>query len=160
MSGDLISVDIRAEALLARLAGSPDRLRNSMRQTVARLAIRVQGRVKEKLTGEVLHVRTGTLRRSINQRVVEDGPSIYAQVGTNVAYAHAHEYGFRGPVSVRAHTRTLATGTVQNVRAHTRQMNLPARSFLRSTLSEEQDVIRTDLRAAAIAAVQLSGDAR
>ena len=63
MSDQLI-VSMRAETLLARLAGTADRLDKGMRAAVERLSIIVQTGVKEdKLTGQVLHVRTGTLRR-------------------------------------------------------------------------------------------------
>lgn len=152
-----LTVEIRAEALLARLAGAGDRLQRNLRSKVQRLAIEVQSLVKQKLSGPVLHVRTGTLRRSINQLVTEDSTGIRARVGTNVAYAAVHEYGFSGSVTVKAHTRTLASGTVQNVRSFTRTMNLPPRSFLRSTLEEEAPRIRSELRAAALDAVQLHG---
>jgi phage gpG-like protein len=108
MSGDSITVEMRAEALLARLLGTSDRLMSTLRIVVNRLSIEVQSAVKEdKLTGQALHVRTGTLRRSIN-RVVNEGPSgVLATVGTNVKYAAVHEYGFNGDVTVRAHTRKI-----------------------------------------------------
>jgi len=148
---DGLSVSIRGEAVLARLQGMEDRLRTELRRAVTRLSITVQAAVKgDKLTGQVLHVRTGTLRRSINRKIEETQTSITATVGTNVRYAAIHEYGFDGIVGVRAHMRLQ-----RPVRAHTRHMRLPARSFLRSTLAERTTEITETLREAAMRAVRL-----
>ena len=167
MSDQLI-VSMRAETLLARLAGTSDRLQAGMRRTVERLSIIVQGGVKEgKLTGQVLHARTGTLRRSINRVVTEDASGVFATVGTNVVYAAAHEYGFDGIVNVRAHTRrareqmalrgkkrpSKSEGTI-NVREFTRHMVMPERTFLRSELRERTPEIRESLRTAALEAIR------
>lgn len=100
-----------------------------------------------KLSGQVLNRRTGRLRNSINQRVDSDASSVSAVVGTGVVYARPHEYGFQGTVNVPAHTRTqtmafgksIAARMVQ-VRAHPMRMNLPERSFLRSSLREKAPV--------------------
>lgn len=165
---DQLLVSMRAETLLARLAGTSDRLQAGMRRTVERLSIIVQGGVKEgKLTGQVLKARTGTLRRSINRVVTEDSSGVYATVGTNVVYAAAHEYGFDGVVNVRAHTRRSqaqlalkgkkrvgkSAGTV-NVREFTRHMVMPERSFLRSELRERTPEIRESLRSTALEAIR------
>jgi len=148
-----LTVSMRAEALLARLAGSQGRLQDNMRRAVDRLSIEIQGLVKQKLSGDVLSVRTGTLRRSINRQVEEQASSVIATVGTNVRYAAAHEYGFSGTVQVKAYTRRTPSGGTANVGAFQRQMNLPKRSFLVSTLNEQANKIRTELRAAALEAV-------
>ncbi len=163
-----LTVSVRGEALLARIAGMPDRLQSNMRTAVERLSIVVQTGVKEgKLTGQVLHVRTGTLRRSINRKITDDSSGVFATVGTNVKYAAAHEYGFDGDVTVRAHTRRAqqqmalkgkkrpgkSEGTI-NVRQFTRHMHLPERSFLRSELRDRTPEIRETLRQAALRAVR------
>jgi len=146
-----LTVDIRADALLARIAGVQERLQANLRSAVTRLSIVVQSSVKEdKLSGQALSVRTGTLRRSINRVVNEDASGVFASVGTNVVYAAIHEYGYQGPQSVREHTRRGAT-----VRAFVRNVNLPARSFLRSTLQEREGEIQMTLRQAVLRAVQV-----
>lgn len=161
-------VEMKAEALLARMTGGPDRLHTALRREVDRLSLRVQSSVKDdKLTGQALHVRSGTLRRSINRKVEETPSSIIATVGTNVAYAHAHEYGFDGQETVRAHTRRSvrqlavkrrdragkSEGTIE-VREFTRHVHIPERSFLRSTLREYTHEIQQSLRAAALEAIR------
>lgn len=148
-----LTVDIRAEQFLARLAGASDRLDAIMLRVITRLSVEVQAGVKDKLTGQVLHVRTGTLRRSINRKVDQSGGTTEATIGTNVVYAEPHEFGFDGLVQVRAHTRQTPSAGVANVRAHARQMHVKESSFLRSTLKEFQPRIVREIREAAIGAL-------
>jgi phage gpG-like protein len=124
---------------------------------IQELSLKLQRHViEDKLSGQVLKVRTGTLRRSINRRVTMSDTSIQASVGTNVKYARIHEYGFTGPEQVKAHLRkiTMAFGKplkeprTVNVRAFTRQMNLPERSFLRSALADMTGEILDGMTAA------------
>jgi phage gpG-like protein len=155
-------VAIDTSGLDAKLRRVPQQVEASVLRAVRRLAISLQGYVKtQKLSGQVLHVRSGTLRRSINQEVRQTGHAIQGTVGTNVSYARIHEYGFSGTVNVREHLRTvskafgrpLASPVTQTVRAHTKNVNLPERSFLRSALKDFEPRILSELKAAA------SGDA-
>lgn len=84
-----------------------------------------------------LNVVTGRLKQSITHRVSRSGKKIIGRFGTNVEYGPVHEYGFHGPVPVRAHIRTITQAfgrkikpTPVSVRAHTRQANIPARPFV------------------------------
>jgi len=94
---------------------------------------------------------TGRLRSSIpaSTRTGED----FVELGTNVEYAAIHQFGYHGPMAVPAHTRKItkawgkpiAPKTV-NVKAHTRQANIPARPFFPTkTLPAawKQDVLTT-----------------
>ena len=103
---------------------------NELRRTAIDLTAQVKG---GKLSGQVLNVRSGRLRRSINYRVTESATGTEVKVGTNVEYARVHEYGFAGRVSVKEHMRAG-----KRVRAHTKNMRVPERSFLRSTLKENR----------------------
>lgn len=167
----LFTVTVKTDVLEARLRSAPELMRASLLRAVTRLSIGIQRSVKEdKLTGQVLHVRTGTLRRSINRVVTDEPDGIFATVGTNVEYAAIHEYGFSGSVNIKAYVRqhrerlTYAqqykrtgavikgklTGTSSLVSAHTRQVNMPERSFLRSTLKDWEPRIVSELRQAAL----------
>jgi phage gpG-like protein len=146
------------ERLLVRFHALHPRIHGELSRTVQRLAIKLTAHVKQnKLTGQVLKVRTGTLRRSINYQVAVTPISTMASVGTNLSYAAIHEYGFRGVVNVRAHLRLaktvfgreLATPAVQHVGAHSRRVNIPARSFLRSALKDLKPEIVAQLEVAA-----------
>lgn len=144
-----LTVDVRAERILASIAGTTGAMMARLVREVQRLSIVLQTHVKaDKLTGQVLHVRSGTLRRSINRKIEQTETSVMAIVGTNVRYARPHEFGFQGTVTVPSHTRTSSRG-VATVREHTRRVNMPVRSFLRSALSDMERDIRADLRSAA-----------
>ena len=180
-----LTIDLRQDALMAHLSAFPERLATSVVRAMNRITIGLQARVKaEKLSGQVLHVRTGTLRRSINREVRASGSAgmIEGIVGTNVEYAAAHEYGFDGTVTVRAHVRRISTkfksealqsqngkaATIArwvgrsgknrfvkgyaDVAAHARHMHLPERSFLRSALKEYEPVARIELQRALLEA--------
>ena len=128
-----------------RLRAAAKPLREALRGAVERSALDLVAHVKkDKLSGQVLKVRTGRLRRSINYKMTTDGDSTTATVGTNVAYARRFELGWKGLEQVKSHTRTIKTAfgkalpspVVATVRAHKRQANQPARSFLVSSLED------------------------
>lgn len=96
--------------------------------------------------GRAILIDTGRLKRSI--RKIATGP-LQATFGTDVPYARAHNYGFKGTVNVKAHKRaTIGTIKVSTgksdqpfqkkktitgygtVKAHQRKMNLPQRRFI------------------------------
>ena len=146
-----VDVDIDEAAIRARVADVDAFIRGRARQSIGRLTLKLQRNIKrDKLTGQVLGVQTGTLRRSID-RVVRDGQdNIDGVVWTNVKYGLAHEYGFRGAVSVRTHLRQIKQAfgrsispRAVNVNAHTRNVNMPERSFLRTALREMEQEIRS-----------------
>ena len=97
--------------------------------------------VTNKLSGQVLRNRSGTLRRSINGKVEVSDAGIFGSVGTNIRYGHIHEFGYTGPETVRAHLRRSKAGNEYSVREHVRQVNMPVRSFLRSSLKDKQAAI-------------------
>jgi len=98
--------------------------------------------------GHAILISSGRLRNSI--RITEQNFN-RTVIGTNTPYAQAHNEGFKGIVSVKAHQRgkftsgkekyTTKAGKERNrtrkeqtgsgtVRAHTRNMNLPKRQFM------------------------------
>jgi hypothetical protein len=137
-----------ASEVRAKLEALPGNLRTALRNTINASIIDMEGQVKDKLSGPVLRNRTGRLRNSINALLTETETNITGSVGANMdmaRYAAAQEYGFQGTVSVRAHLRTITQAfgiTLKdgpktiNVREHPMRMNLPERSYLRSTLAE------------------------
>lgn len=124
-------------------------------KSVTILTLKLLRKVKaEKLSGQVLKNRTGTLRRSINYRVDVGFSSIVGTVGTNKEYAAAHEYGFDGEVTVKEHLRMIKQAFGQQLKtpkqitvsSHSRHMRLPERSFLRSALRELESEIKTEIQ--------------
>ena len=107
---------------------------DSVARQMMRCAIMVQRRVKEKLSGPVLKVQTGSLRSSIHAEVKAGRNSILGVVGTNIKYAGIHEYGGMGG----------RYGTAK----------YPERSFLRSSLKELTPEIKDLLKKDAIKTVK------
>jgi hypothetical protein len=78
-----------------------------------------------------------------------------------VKYAGFWEFGFHGSQNVRAHQRMVSMvfgrevpTFAQQVSAHTRRVDQDARSFMRSSLSEMSDKIRTTLTNSVVEAMR------
>ena len=141
--------------LTKRFKDSIPEIQNGVQKEIMRLALKMTGKVMGKLSGDVLRVRTGRLRRSIHPEWDFRQGYSGTTVGTNVEYAGIHEYGFSGSVLVKSFQRemTKAFGkpispTQVTVRAHTRNINMPERSFLRTTLREMNSEITDSLQLA------------
>lgn len=117
---------------------------------------------QEKLSGQVLNVKTGTLRRSIAARFETVDGEVRAYVGTNLKYARIHEYGLKGQVPVKAHQRMMNVAwgrRVKNphmidVRAHAMNVNIPARPFMAPSLAENREKITANIRQALAGALK------
>jgi len=149
------------EQVLIRFRGMGNSIRERLRAEIERQSIRVTGIVKrDKLSGQVLKNRTGTLRRKINYTVRETPTVITGTVGVKLAYAAAHEYGLDKIETVREHLRRITQAFGRpiepmqvSVGSHQRHMHIPERSFLRSTLREQAPTIRQALIAAVKGAI-------
>jgi phage gpG-like protein len=90
----------------------------------------------EKLSGQVLKRRTGTLSNSIISKVEEEGGELVAKVGSfgGVPYARIHEYGG----TYLRHRTNARAGSNASVGTY---VTMPERSYLRSTLAEQKEAI-------------------
>jgi hypothetical protein len=149
------------EQLLERLRALPDAINSGLLRGIIQLGIELQSDVQQdKLSGQALKSRTGSLKSSIDLRVDQSGGAITASVYSDSRYAGVQEYGFAGTVSVRASLRRIreafgrpiAEKTI-SVRAYDRRMDLPERSFLRSALEDMTPAIRDGVEAALAEAV-------
>ena len=106
--GEILGV----EKVVAFVGSRGPEVSKVLRLQVRNLAVMLSSYVKtNKLTGEVLKVQTGRLRRSITSKVLEQGSLVSGLVGTNVEYARAHEFGvdkFK-VVTVRDYIRKCAS---------------------------------------------------
>lgn len=146
--------------LVQRIGAFGPKIQGGLEKAIRRLTIELLAQVKaQKLSGQVLNVKTGRLRRSITQRIDGAGSaSVTGTVGTNVAYGKVHEFG--GPQTIRAHQRmmTKAWGKpvkeprLISVRAHIAKY--PERSFLRSALADLEPKIKATLQGAVTEAVK------
>jgi Bacteriophage HK97-gp10, putative tail-component len=147
--------------LLERLRALPHAINSGLLRGITQLGIELQRHVQQdKLSGQVLRSRTGSLRSSIGLQVDQSGGAVTASVFTDSRYAGVQEYGFAGTVSVRASLRRIreafgrpiAEKTI-SVRAYDRHMDLTERSFLRSALEDMAPAIRDEVEAALAEAV-------
>lgn len=164
-----ISLDSNATAILTDLQGFTAAMQSAVAAAMDKqnqLTIGIaQRRYLSGPRPAKLGVVTNRLRGSLNAAPARaTATEVISSLGTNVEYAGAHEYGFQGSVTVRAHARnvfrshqtkggavfdprtgrvkrqaskrvSLLTGQAQ-VRAHTRQMNVTARPFLAPALAD------------------------
>ena len=155
---------IGRESLMARLEHITPMLRLALTKAVMGQAVKLQALViVHKLTGQVLHVRTGTLRRSINMKVENTSASVTGAVGTNIHYGAMWEFGFTrtvgagargGPQSLISKVKANFTAGTAHALAHYYSQHPPgvktyaARSFLRTALAERTPAIREALTTA------------
>ena len=144
------------EQAVERLRALPEAVNSRLLRLITQLGIELQLAVQqEKLSGQVLRSRSGSLKSSIGVKVDQSGGAITASVFSESQYAGAQEYGFAGTVSVRASLRRMTEAfgrpiaeKMISVRAYDRRMDLPERSFLRSALDDMTPAIREEVEAA------------
>jgi phage gpG-like protein len=126
---------------------------SAVERAVLRLALKMTGLVKTKLSGEVLKVRTGRLRRSIHYTIAKGDNRTEATIGTNVSYGKTHELGLTLPPHIveARRAKALAFGVggrmVFAKRVHIPAVKMPQRSFLESSLRQMTPEIRDTLLA-------------
>lgn len=127
----------------------PDRVRRALLKKISALAVQLADRVRRKLSGEVLNVRTGNLRASIFEDVQQTSTSVIGRVASSgdVKYAGIHEYGGTIPAHEVIPTKARALAFVMGGkqvffrRVTIPDVQMPERSFLRSSLLEMKSQI-------------------
>lgn len=85
-------------------------------------------------------VDSGRLKRSIRKiKVATD----YVEIGTDVPYARAHNDGYRGRKTVKAHNSRSRNGTSYKVKSYTANVNLPRRRFIGESTALNKRIERT-----------------
>lgn len=139
--------------VIARIERITPNVRQSLTDAMLRVSIDLQGYVaKNKLSGQLLKRRTGTLAASIQHKVVSTSVSITGVVGSRInegaplKYARIHEDGANQVVTVREHLRmmTMAFGQAVKsprkitVRAHSAKQHVKAKRYLAGSLEENR----------------------
>ena len=151
ITGQLIGND----EFIRRIDALPSFIHGRLLDTITRLTIQLQANVKQdKLSDNVLMVRTGRLRRSITNDIQDTGYSIIGIVGTNVSYGKFWEEGFSRKVGAgaRGGPRTLQGAAIARyISKHPSGIkNYGPRSFLKSALADMQQKIVADIEKALI----------
>ena len=102
----------------------------------------------EELSGQILHNRTGTLRRSI--AMTPHRSQGFVDVGTNVVYARVHEFG----AVIRAKNAPFLKFQVGGKWVQKKQVLAPARPFMRPALIRNRGHIQAALATAVRMAVR------
>lgn len=122
----------------------PTAFQKKMQKVVVMLMTYVK---QSKLTGQVLKVQTGTLRRSITGKVISEGTNTYGKVGTNVKYGVFWERGGTIPAHTIEPKRAKALHFfVQGKEVFCKSVYKPARQvearpFLKPALEEKREQI-------------------
>ena len=148
---DGLALDINDTRVIAKFDATPSRVQAALLAKCSFLSLQLEAKIKGKLSGGVLNVRSGALRRSIHSQVYVDGDIVHAEAASSadVPYAAIHEFGYVGVEHVREHVRTITNvfghalkdPILATVHPFNRRMNMPERSFMRSSLAEMSDDI-------------------
>lgn len=166
MATGLLSISLVGDrALVLRLQATQSHLMAALKPKVTALTLKLQRHiVEDKLSGQVLKVRTGALRRSIRYKVTATQTAVWGRVFSSgdVKYAAIHEFG--GTIDHPGGTAYFidkATGlarfvanaderaaTLPRTKAH--KIPMPARSFMRTALADQRPGIDEALRQTAL----------
>lgn len=110
----------------------------------------------DKLSGQVLHVRSGALRRSIQWDIIESVKAVFGRVFSagDVKYAGIHEFGGKtSPHVIEPRKADALSFMMGGKRVFFKRVNhpgsvMPERSFMRTGLSDKAEEITTELKEA------------
>lgn len=142
-----ITPDPSLLTLLRGLANLPQHALNAAAKGLqAAGPVLVGNAVKDRFTSEQgpfpigMH-KLGRVSGRLRQSITNTRPQIHAEsgrvtmsFGSNVKYFAFHEFGFKGEVQVKAHTRRNG----QAVRAHSRSLVYPGRQPMQTELGSER----------------------
>lgn len=146
------TVQVVIDQATLRLATMPEAIRAALRGVILKDGPELARRVRAKLSGQVLHVRSGRLLNSIYARMVENPRELTGQVGSQgVPYARIHELGGRTRPHMIYPRNALALRFMIGERViFAKSVNhpgslIPKRSYLASSLEEMRDQLMTDM---------------
>ncbi len=143
---------VGGDKVVAAIENITPRVLLRVQKAVRDTTIAVEGRAREKLSGQVLNVRTGRLRRSITSKITEGESGAIGTVGTNVSYARIHEFGGTTRAHVirarNAKSLKFSKGGLDVFRTSVNHpgSKIPERSFLRSSLRELMPMLMQRLK--------------
>lgn len=160
-----IDFDNSDQRVSAYLEATGDRVAEALRTGMMRAMLKLARYIgTQKLTGQVLKVRTGTLRRAVmgSAEVTTSGTTITGSVSTDPStwYGKVQEYGAHIPeVSGRLMVFAPA-GMSKGIRdkvftMRRRAFDLPARPFMRTGLAEQREEILAELSQAIDGAIKV-----
>jgi hypothetical protein len=157
----MFQLDLRDD-FSANLAAMPDQVRQALSSKANVLAVALEAKIQQKLSGGVLNMRSGALASSIIATVDESSADISVRIGTSgdVKYAAIQEFGGTIPpheiVPDKAKALAFVAGGKQvfAARVNLPAVTMPERSYLRSSLAEMAGEIAEGLGNAVAEAMQ------
>lgn len=152
-------------ALVMRLDAMGDVVQRALYTRITYLALIMEAQIKAKLAGPVLKIVTGALHASITHEVVRMATAVWGRLFSSgdVKYAAIHEFGGiihhpgGTPYFVTEEGAVFVTKAVGLERGlpvtAPHDIPMPERSYMRSTLRENEVLIRDKLNSAVMAAV-------
>lgn len=145
----MLSVSINDSAILARLDAMPAEVHAALLRKVTALDLQLEAKVKNKLSNDVLQVRTGNLRRSIFSSVDDSPTAVIGKVASSgdVKYAGIQEFGGTTPPHDILPSKAKALHFMAGGKeifakvVHHPGSHIPERSYLRSSLADMKDAI-------------------
>lgn len=151
------------QKVIGQLRAIPPSVYAMLVQKTYVIAVHLQTYIRtQKLSGQVLNVVTGDLRRSINFNVVQEAKKVLGRVFSSgdVKYAGIHEFGGRTSpheiVPRKAQALAFMYGGKQVFAKSVKHPGsvMPERSFMRSSFNENQMFIVRELKEAVILGIQ------
>jgi len=140
-----MDIQVDTGSATAKLAALPDKVRAGVREAVQAGALKLLSKVQQKVSGDVLQVRSGALLNSLRETGLSDSGDTFSDgVTTDAAlkYARIQEYGGKievpeiAPVNARALAFEYGGKVVFAMKAAAHVVEIPEHSFMRSSLAE------------------------
>ncbi len=153
----MITVEVDDTKAVAKLTAMPKGVHDALLRKIQALRLQLEAHIKnDKLSGQVLNVISGDLRRSIFSDVDDEGTAIYGRAASSgdVKYAAIHEFGGTTPAHDIFPTKANALAFMmggQQVFAkvvHHPGSTMPERSYMRSSLADMSEMIVSGMRQA------------
>lgn len=156
----MFKIELKGDSeLVARLDAAPATVRRELTREITAIVLLLEGHIKNtKLSGQVLHVRSGDLRRSVHAvlPVVQTATGVTGKVAQSgdVKYGAIHEFGGRTPAHVieakngKALHFMMGGKDVFFKKVNHPGSQMPERSYMRSSLADLRNEIADRLQAA------------
>lgn len=147
----------------AKLAKMPAAVHAALLVKMHALTLMLQGYIQQsKLSGQVLKVKTGALRRSIFQEVTDRASAVVGRVYSSgdVKYAAIHEFGGQTKAHIIRPRKAEALSFMMGGRrifaseVHHPGSKMPVRSFMRTGLADKAGIIERELKRTVVGALQ------
>lgn len=156
----MFKIELKGDSeLIAKIDAAPQNVRRELTKEITAIVLLLEGHIKrDKLSGQVLHVRSGDLRRSVHAvlPVLQTATGVTGKVGQSgdVKYGAIHEFGGTTPAHVIEAKKGEALAFMMGGKqVFFKKVNhpgsvMPERSYMRSGLADLREEIGQRLQGA------------